>query len=112
MKHTIKEVGVMIANAKRDLDLMKRLSAVLNHVPVKFTEQDFKFLQGWCPQQDSAYKDGSYITAWRLNVENQITKCEESIEVNQRWIEYKKLNPHRCALPKKKQRELGLLPKL
>lgn len=96
-------------NAETDLDRLNKILEVIKHVPFKPSEQELAFMiEMW----------GSFTPETR--VKEYLNRCELAIETLESYLEtvktWIKKNPNkhyfRCALTKKKQRELGMIPKL
>jgi hypothetical protein len=106
MNHTIKSVNKMVDQAQRDLVILARLHRVLEQVPVKLMPDDYGFLISNYPIP----KGKDPIPHWRELMNLQVEAAKQSIAVNTKWLQSKADKPFRCALPKKQQRKLGLLP--
>lgn len=109
--YTFKEVQYMIDRAREDTYMMVPLLETLNHVPFKPSEREFRNLMTNFPPPGDMLQE-SYLDFWKVAVDARIKEARKSVEVNEAWIQHRRTNPVRCALPKKQQRQLGILPKL
>lgn len=110
---TLREVERMIHRAEQDVMRLLQWQNTLSHVPVKIDPSTFNFLANEWPIVEEQYRTGEYIQIWRTKVDEQIAFARRTIEANKKWVSDRWARigrGNRCALPKKKQRLMGLLP--
>jgi len=118
---TLMAVERYLARAREDLDRLNKIQSSLAQVPVKLIDQESNFLndqwpldeilKGW-RKGDPLPEDFFYQSCehWRKKVAEQIKYTQDYISKASNWCDLVKRRGRRCALPKKKQRELGMLP--
>jgi hypothetical protein len=107
-KLTIRQVQAQRETAKMDLKRWRYFEEKLKKVPVLMTEHDMQFLMSFVDLKPEDVKAGKMYEKFALFVDDQIVYTENYLQSTEKWLK-EKLKP-RCCLPKKRQRELGMLP--
>jgi hypothetical protein len=104
------EVAKQLNQARIDLPVAESFLKLLSTVPVKFTQEEINWLNERWPVTPAQIQDGSYIQIWKDMVNKQVIYIKQYVSQTEQWMKDRLDKPYRCALPKKKQRELGMLP--
>lgn len=102
---TIKEAEKSLSAAKRDLDFLNRMQLMIQ--PDKMHPALFNFYKTQWPEYLYAEERE---TKWENALKDEIDNVGKYIAKVEAWVKHKMTHAVRCALPKKKQRELGMLP--
>ena len=95
-------------HARQDLEKYHQLLKCIGEK--KIIQTDVDILMGAWPPPEEVLKSGTYLYYWKTKIEEEIERINKLLEGNEKWLGLMKGRAFRCALPKKKQRELGLLP--
>lgn len=104
---TYVEATRSLHNARRDFAIIKRYDEVLQSVPVKLRQQDAQFLLDFWGK---APEGKELLVHWQEKTAEKRFELQKYIETVDELV--RNWKPLRSALPKKKQRVLGMLPQI
>lgn len=110
---TIAQGYINISRARIDLDRCRWAQAERDKHPQVYGLQDRQeLLKFYLSQWPNLANDKNCRKLWSDQLDCTTESIENYIKTVEDWIKSTMGKPRRSCLPKKKQRELGLLPKL